>query len=176
MDTPAHDPVEERLVGELGLLGINYLARNTSEPVTRVRAPQDLLVALVQQPSSRVRTAVIAVLLAYPRFAEAMPDAIAQVSSKDYLTLKFFYTAAVILQRKYAAELEPIIGDRWNNLPDLFGMEFNLKHGSTPDELLIQLGQVHRMLTGLTVKWSGTYENVAHHLLRRWEVERKWNQ
>ncbi len=172
----SYDPIEESLVCELELLGIGYLARHTSEKISQRRAPEELLAALVKQPSSRVRTAVIAVLLANPRFADAMPDAIKRLSSSDQLTLKIYYTAAVILQRKYAAELISVIRDRWKNLPDLYGREFNLNPESSADDLLIELGHQHRYLTGLTVNWSGTYENVAHHLLRRWEVERKWNQ
>ena len=53
---------EERVVAELELLGIRYLSRYTSDRAERVRSPDILLADLVQQPSARVRAAVIAVL------------------------------------------------------------------------------------------------------------------
>ena len=56
----------------------------------------------MRQPSARVREAVIAVLLAHPAYAQAIPAALAQLSASEQLALRFFYNASVLLQRQYA--------------------------------------------------------------------------
>ncbi len=58
--TGANTHAEERLVAELEQLGVRYLSRLTNEKARRVRTPHKLLADLVQQPSSRVRAALIA--------------------------------------------------------------------------------------------------------------------
>ena len=93
---------EERLVAELELLGIRYLSRYTSDQAERIRPPDVLLADLVRQPSARVRAAVLAVLLAHPEYAEAVPTALQQLGPAERRTLRLFYTAAVLLQQEYA--------------------------------------------------------------------------
>jgi hypothetical protein len=166
---------EERLVAELDTLGVRYLSRQASLQVKQVRSPARFLADLIQQPSSRVRTAFIAVLLAKPDLARAVPTALARLKPKEQLTLKLLFTAAVLLQKKYADQLRLFLGERWQWLPDLYSTEFGLDAGKSPTELLKALGADHRRLTGITLNWTGTYENVAHHLLHRWEVEQQWN-
>jgi hypothetical protein len=63
--------------------------------------PSALLADLVRQPSARVRNAVIAVLLAYPDYAEAVPAALERLRPAEQQTLRLFYTAAVLLQQEY---------------------------------------------------------------------------
>jgi hypothetical protein len=167
---------EERLVAELEVMGIRYLSRLTATQVRHLRSPQQMLTDLVKQPSSRVRTAVIAIFLLHPDFCEALPGALDGLSPQDQQTLKFFYTAAVYLQRKHDARLQLYVGDRWRQLPDLFQQEFSFQPQASPDELLRQLGIKQREQTGIVANWAGTYENVAHHLLRSWELGQKWSQ
>lgn len=167
--------LEDRLVAELERLGIHYLARESIAPAKRVRSPERLISALIQQPSSRVRTAVIALLLAYPQFAEAIPAALERLERQDQQTLKLFYTATVYLQKKYAGQLQPFLAKRWVWLPDYFSEEMNLREETHPEKLLHQLGLRHRQLTGVVANWQGTYENVAQHLLHRWQLEQRWS-
>ena len=169
-------PMEERLVAELELVGIRYLSRQTTIQAKRVRSPQRLLAAVIQQPSSRVRTAVIAIFLANPKFAGSMPGALELLSVPERQTLKLFYTAAVYLQHKHALRLQAFLGERWQWLPDWYSAELNIQLGQPPDKLLTQLGHEQQRMSGIMANWTGTYENVAHHLLRRWELEQKWNQ
>ncbi len=169
-------PKEERLVAELERLGIRYLSRQTIIQAKRVRSPQRLIAALIQQPSSRVRTAAIAIFLANPIFAESLPGAMQLLSVSERQTLKLFYTAAVYLQHKHALRLQAFLGERWQWLPDWYSAELNIVGGQPPDELLTQLGHEQQRMTGIMANWTGTYENVAHHLMRRWELEQKWNQ
>lgn len=166
---------EERLVAELERLGVGYLSRQTDKKVSHPRAPQKLLADLVQQPSSRVRAALIALLLAHPSFSEHVPAALKSLPPGRAQTLKLFYTAAVLLQRQYAAPLQAYLGGDWHWLPDLFFAEFNLP-ACAPGDQLKALAKFHQQQTGVTLNWAGTYESAARNLLHRWELEQAWNQ
>lgn len=98
-----------------------------------------------------------------------------RLKPEEQLTLKLFYTAAVVLQKKHSERLRPFLAERWQWLPDLFSAEFDLPSSQLPEEILKALGAAHQQQTGKTLNWTGTYENVAHHLLHRWELERQWN-
>ena len=165
---------EERVVAELELLGIRYLSRHTSDRAESVRPPDVLLADLVRQPSARVRAAVIAVLLAHPDYADAVPAALQQLGPAERRTLRFFYTAAVLLQREYAGRLRAFVAGQW--LPDRFAVDLGLPDAALPRERLAALGRQHRQQTQAYINWVGTYENVARRLLRSWELEARWNQ
>jgi hypothetical protein len=167
---------QERLVAELETLNVRYLSRQTTVQAKKSRPPERLLADLIRQPNSRVRTAFIAVLLAQPELAQAVPAAMARLRPDEQLTLKLLYTAAVVLQKKYTVRLRLFLTDRWQWLPDLYSSELGLVIEQPPDELLLALGTAHRQKTGIVLNWTGTYENVAHHLLHRWELESQWNQ
>ncbi len=158
---------EDQLVAELELLGIHYLSRLTCYQASEVRAPDTLLADMVQQPSARVRQAVIAVLLMHPDYAQAVPDALQQLPPPAQLTLHLLYTAATLLQRKCADQLRPLLARRWQWqwLPDLFSAEIDLPSSGSVDQKLVALGQRHRHLTGAVVNWTGTYQNVVQHLV-----------
>jgi len=167
---------EEQIVAELELLGIRYLSRQTPEVATQVRPPDHLLADMVRQPSARVRAAVIALLLAHPEFAEAAPAALQRVGPAEQITLRMFYTAAVLLQQTYGQRLLSALGPRWRVLPDLFSGELGLSPNGPARERLTILGKQHRRTTRMDVNWAGTYENVAQRLLHSWEVEASWNR
>jgi predicted nucleotidyltransferase len=168
--------MEEELVAELELLGIRYLSRQSSYQANGVRPPAALLADLVRQPSARVRAAVIAVLLAHPEYAEAVPEALEQLHPDDRLTLQSFYAAAMLLQQEHAHRLRAFLGARWRPLPDVpeAASQLNLPDVGTPAERLAWLGREHRRRSGTMVNWAGSYEQVAQRLMRRWEVERQW--
>jgi len=175
---PADDPLpaEDMIVAELEQLDIRYLSRQGSDAGTQMRPPVELLADLMRQPSARVREAVIAVLLAHPAYAQAIPAALAQLSAHEQSALRFFYSAAVLLQQQYGDALRPYIADRWQWLPDLFSQELGLPGSGTPRERLERLAVVHRAYTRSAINWAGTYENVARKLVRRWSLEHRWNQ
>jgi hypothetical protein len=167
---------EDQIVAELEQLDIRYLSRQSSDTGARVRPPATLLADLMRQPSARVREAVIAVLLAHPAYAQAIPAALAQLSPLERSALRFLYSAAVLLQQQYADALLPYIADRWQWLPDLFSQELGLPGSGTPRERLERLGAVHRAHTRSAINWTGTYDNVARKLVRRWSLEHRWNR
>jgi hypothetical protein len=170
------DEEEEQIVAELELLDIRYLSRQSPEAATQARPPDRLLADMVRQPSARVRAAVIALLLAHPDCAEAMPAALRRVGPAEQTTLRMFYTAAVLLQQMYGPRLLALLGPRWQALPDLYSGELGVPSTGSPSQRLNLLGQQHRRQTGIAVNWAGTYESVAQKLLRSWELEVSWNR
>jgi hypothetical protein len=129
---------EERLVAELAQLGVNYLSHQENVE-TIPRLPRTILAELVHQQSSRVRTAIISLLLANPQYDYQIPAALERLGVSDSLTLKLFYTAAVFLQQKYAELLKKFSRSSWIELPDLFSSELAIS-GKSVQERLIALG------------------------------------
>jgi hypothetical protein len=166
---------EECLVVELEQLGVRYLSHQSSQGAEPLHTPEQLLAKLVQQPSSRVRTALIALLLAHPDYSEYVPEAIKILPPEQAQTLKFFYTAAFLLQQEYVTKLQPFLGNSWRWLPDLFSSELKLAH-SSPKNQLDELAGIQAEFSQMQLNWKGTYDNAARHLLRHWKIEQTWNR
>ena len=178
---PTQDPAlqrEEQIVVELERLGVRYLSRQAPIAAPGKFAPVELLAELIRQPSSRVRAALIALLLAHPEYALHVPAALKRLVPPEAESFKVFYTAAVLLQEQYAAPLRVYLNrseQRWKQLPDLFSGELHVT-GSTAPERLKSLGQIHAQRTGIRLNWTGSFENAARHLLRRWDLEGQWSR
>jgi hypothetical protein len=69
----------------------------------------------------------------------------------------------------------PFLGVKWKRLPDLFSKELGVTVVPAKEQLK-KLAQAHAELTKTELNWMGTYDNAARHLLRRWEMEKEWNQ
>ncbi len=164
--------IEENLVAELARLGIRYLSRLSDVQAKRAIAPSNLIADLTRQPSSRVRAALISLFLAQPEYAKYVLAALKQVNEKEAITLKFFYAAATLLQRKYA---DKFLTGKVPNLPDLFLRELGIS-GVSIEEQLSKLEKKHQEVSGQYINWKGSYENAARHLLRQWELEKRWNE
>jgi hypothetical protein len=167
---------EEQIVAELALLGVTYLSRLTGDKAASSRDACQMFVDLVHQPSSRVRTAVIALLLEHPEFAEVIPSAVNRLRATNRTVLKLFYTAAVYLQYKYADLLQEIQGKEIFWLPDLYSSELGIPIDISIDERLKELGLRQQTMTGKIANWNGTYDNVARHFIRHRQLEIQWNQ
>jgi hypothetical protein len=76
---------EDRVVAELSLLGVNYLSRLTVVKIDHPWPVEKLLADLMRQPSSRVRTATITLLMAHPEYAGFMPVAVGRLRSSHRL-------------------------------------------------------------------------------------------
>jgi len=160
---------EEQVVAELERLGVRYLMRLSHITSRQNYPPVELIADITWQPSSRVRNALVSLFLAKPEYSAYIQQALRQVDQQQAILMKSFYTAAVLLQRKYANKCPDII------LPDLFSKEL-LVSGITPDEQLCSLGKKHQEISGRNINWQGTYENAAKHLFRRWELEKEWSK
>jgi hypothetical protein len=169
---------EERLVAELELLGVRYLSRQSTYQANSVRPPAALLADLVRQPSPRVRAATIAVLLARPEYAEAVPAALDRLKPEEAFPLRAYYAAAMLLQQQNANRLRSLMGSRWRPLPELSEVTegLNLPSQATPLERLAALGRENRQRSEKTVNWVGSYEKVARRLIRSWELESQWER
>jgi hypothetical protein len=155
---------EEQIVAELAFLGVHYLSRNIDVGPVLLHPAHQLIADLIRQPSSRVRTALIALLVLHPDFDQSVPAALASLRASNRITFKCLYTAAVILQRKYWQELQ---SNQEGVLFDWFGKELGVMPAAPPEEQLHVLATRHQNLTGSYINWTGTYENVIHHLLRQ---------
>ncbi len=164
---------EEQIVGELARLGVTYLSRKTKREVPWAYKPDELLRQVVRQPSSRVRVALISLLLARPEYSRYAITALNGLNPEESLRFRAFYTAAVILQQKYARELRAKHRGQWLKLPDLFSNSLGLSDDPSQNQLL-ELAHIHARISGDDINWSGTYENALHLLLKRWEAEEKW--
>lgn len=67
----------------------------------------------------------------------------------------------------YAKQFQKSQGLNFTWLPDLFSIEFGPSKNLPLERDLEKLGIRHQELTCVVVNWTGTYENVALHLLRR---------
>jgi hypothetical protein len=167
---------EDQLVAELHQLGITYLSNRPTGALKNPRSPEKILAATVCQPSSRVRTAVIALLLLHPGYAAFVPTAVGLLKERQRQLLKLLYTAAVHLQRLYQSDLIPLMNTSWTWLPDLFGEELGVAPTLAPQDALQQLGIRHQEITHSMANWAGTYKNTAQHLIRYKQREAQWNQ
>jgi hypothetical protein len=174
LENPMVYEQEDRFVAELARLGVGYLSRQGSDVLQKTPSPDILMANLICQPTSRVRVAVISLFLAHPEYAGYVPTAIKYLPAEQAQTLKIFYSAAVLLQKQYARSLRPFLGAKWKWLPDLFSQEFGWT-SLLPKEGLKKLAQTHAELTKTNLNWAGTFYNAARHLLRRWQMEQKWN-
>lgn len=167
---------EDQFVAELNQLGVTYLSNRLITLPKSPRSPEQILADSIQQPSSRVRTAVIALFLLHPSYAEYLPTALGFLNENQRQLLKIFYTAAVYLQRLYENDLTNTLGSEWMWLPDLYGEDFGILSTFSPQEAIQQLGIRHQQITHSLTNWTGTYKNVVHHLIRYKQRESQWNQ
>lgn len=163
-------------MAELHQLGITYLSNRPNTSLQRRRPIEQLLADCVRQPSSRVRTAVIALVLLHPGYAAFIPGALSLLDENQRQLLKLFYTAAVHLQRLYQNDLVLMMNSEWVWLPVLFGEEFRISQALAPDVAIQQLGIRHQEITHTFSNWSGTYRNVTHHLIRHKHLEAQWSR
>lgn len=178
METVSRESIadEDQLVAELHQLGITFLSNRLIASSKSPRSPERILADAIKQPSSRVRTAVIALFLLHPNYAEDVPTALSLLNQNQRQLLKLFYTAAVHLQHLYQSDLIAITGSKLVWLPDLFGEELGISSNLLPEDAIRQLGIKHQEITHSLTNWSGTYKNVVHHLIRYKQREAQWNQ
>ncbi len=167
---------EDLLVVDLSLLGITYLSNRIPQLSNPLHTPAQILAHCVRQPSSRVRTAVIALFLLHPEFSNELPASLLLLDEEQRQLLSIFYTSAVYLQRLYQDQLLLIMPDGWMWLPNYFGPDFGILPDTPPREAIQQLGKKHQLITRSGTNWAGTYENAALHLLRYKQREQQWNQ
>lgn len=165
----------DRLVTELNRLGVHFVTGGEPEGLVLPLSPVELLAGLTAQPEARLRLALIPLLLVHSELATAVPEALARLAEREQLTLKLFYTAAVILQQGHAEQLRSLLG-WYDPLPDRFATELGIPTAGDWVGRLKHLGGRHQTLSGLAINWVGTYHHAAARLLKQLSLEGQWSR
>jgi hypothetical protein len=164
----------DRLVTELNRLGVHFLTGGEQGWAGSPLSPTELLASLAVQSEARLRLALIPLLLVHPELTAAVPEALTQLSKPAQITLKLFYTAALLLQQLHARQLRDLLG-KYDSLPDRFAEELGVPITGDPITRLKHLGKQHQTLTGLRINWVGTYHHAAERLLKQLSLEVQWS-
>ncbi len=159
---------EEQLVSELWAWDVRFLMGQQPSPPPLL-PPANLIAALAQSENARVRLSLIPVFLRHPEFsAETEKADETLLTGSSQLVLRFYYTAAVILQGKYWERLNNLFS-RQTRLPDLFSKKIGVVINEDHDESLSNLSKRHQILSGHFFNWLGTYEHAAERLIKHME-------
>ncbi len=156
----------------LNVLDVPFVQAGSCPTPSEMPEPVDLLVSLVEYGEARLRSALIPLLLCHPEFAQEATSAAGRLSVSDRSAFICFYTAAALLQRKYASRLATL-GIDSRQLPHHFSADLGLPDGSDPDQALRRLAAHHRALSGKAINWLGTYEHAAERWLTHMEHRRE---
>lgn len=108
-----------------------------------------------------------------PIVTEPLPAALLPLNHVQQCRLKLFYTAATLLQRVHQEQLRQYIPN-YRSLPDLFAGSLGLELTAPPRIQLQQLSDRHRVLSGITANWLGSYTYAAERLFSRLAKETAW--
>ncbi len=158
---------DERLISELWARDVRFLMGEQLTPEPTLD-PAYLIVSLAQSHDARLRMALIPLFLRHPEFAKDVIVADERLSPAEQLYLRFYYTAAVLLQKKHRERLAKIFGKQ-TPLPDLFSEKLGFSPGNDIDESLARLGKHHQTLSGQIINWLETYQHSAERLIKYME-------
>ena len=119
------DKLRETLVAELRERGVTYLAPSDAVATEPIPSTDGLLVALLDQPDSRLQLALIPLLLRHPELASRVPLLVTEIEPRLAIELQTLYMAAVYLQRLWKTRLGFYL-DTSILLPDLFSRQMAL--------------------------------------------------
>ena len=162
---------DDQLVSELWARDVRFLMGEQLTPKPLLE-PAHLIASLAESGDARVRLSLIPLFLRHPEFASEAKSAdriLALQTAK--LVLRFFYTAAVLLQRKYWEQISEIIGES-QKLPDLFSSLLGMAQVDKPQKALAQLADRHKTISGRQINWIGTYEHAAKVWLKEMELHK----
>ena len=115
----------ESLVAALRDRGISYLAPSDAVAREVIESHEQLLCALLQQHDSRLRLAIVPLLLLHPGISASVFELVARLDGVASLDLQTLYMAAVYLQRNWRSLLSIYLDDM-TLLPDLFSQQMGL--------------------------------------------------
>lgn len=118
-------PLRETLVAKLREQGIQYLAPSDAKATEAVATNDALIAALLEQTDSRLKLAVIPLLIRHPELANSVTALVNQLDGQLATELRTLYTAAVYLQRLWKTRLSFYL-DSTPLLPDLFSQQLGL--------------------------------------------------
>jgi len=132
--------------------------------------PPELIAALSRHTEPRFREALISLFIRHPEYASFVPSIAASLDTAAGEVLRYFYTAAVYLQRFWLGTLSLYMGD-FQLLPDFFGQ--TVFHLPAPDVYygesgLRALADLQKQQTGF--EWLAVYHSVMKLLLEQFRL------
>lgn len=115
----------DALVAALRDRGVAYLAPSDAVAREMPESNEQLLRALLHQDDSRLRLAIVPLLLRHPEISASVPDLAVGLDETASLELQTLYMGAVYLQRNWWSRLR-IYLDEMTLLPDLFSHQMGL--------------------------------------------------
>jgi hypothetical protein len=164
----------EHLVAELDRLGVEFLRRSDPDQRYLSLKPARLLAGLAASLEARLRLALIPLLLWRPDSAKSVVKAASRLPADALLSLRCYYTAAMLLQPEYADRLHRL-GARSERLPDLFSASLSLPNSGQPGQLLKMLAEHQAELSGEKINWLGTYRHAIDSFVSFKEKELVWS-
>lgn len=168
-------PSEAALAAELERLGLRFVTSSAEDALPFALSPKDLIAALAGCKEARLRMALIPLFIAHPEYSRFAALVSEDLVEQAQITLVCYYTAAVLLQRKYAQRLLQL-GLEVRELPDIFGHSLALPLNSSADDLLLRLAEQQAQMSGRPINWYGTYEHAFERFIRRLELEAQWRK
>lgn len=169
------DDETERLIAELRARGIAYLSGGHDPQVAAQMAadplpPVELIPRLAGSQESRVRNALIALLLLHPDLADVVPDALARADPATAEQIVVLALAALYLSHLWSTRLALALGFR-PVLPEERWARFWRERGlPAPSEFHGELGlralqEAERLRRGLPLNFLGDWQNQVDRLL-----------
>lgn len=163
---------EDQLVSELWARDVQFLRGRASLLSATLLSDAELIASLAESSDPRVCFSLIPLFLRHPEYSAWVREANKLLATKSsQITLQFYYTAAVFLQKKYLQRIQNIMGEQ-KLLQDLFSKELGVTPDAEPSRALAQLAEQHHLSTGQFVNWLGTYEHAADVWLRQMELQK----
>ena len=166
-------PSDAALAAELERLRVRFVTSSAEDALPFALSPEELIAALASSKEARLRLALIPLFISHPEFSPFVSKVSEELAGQAQITLVCYYTAAALLQRKYARRLDQL-GFDLTELPNLFGGHLKLPLSEDVDVLLLRLGQYQARMSGRSLNWYGTYEHAIERLTRRMELEAVW--
>jgi hypothetical protein len=163
-------PSGAALAWQLERLGLPLVSVGAEDAPPSTLSTEALIAALAGSEEARLRMALIPLFIAHPEYARYVPLVGQRLAGQAKVTLVCYYTAAALLQRKYAQRLKQL-GINSTKLPDVFGDSIGLPPSGDPDALLLKLAAQHALMSGRALNWHGTYLHAVERFIRRMELE-----
>jgi hypothetical protein len=163
---------EDQLVSELWARDVQFLRGRTPLPSISLLPNAKLVASLADSTDPRICFSLIPLFLRHPDYSSCVLEANKSLTTRSsQITLQFYYTAAVFLQKKYLERIQRIMGEQ-TQLKDLFSTELGITSDMEPNRALAQLAEQHYLSTGQFINWLGTYQHAADVWLRQMELQK----
>jgi hypothetical protein len=173
--TNAPTPTNAILTTTLDQLGVYFIVGQPDTQPEIAESPVALLRGLASSDEARLRLALIPLFLKRPEYAMYVEDTLSGLSPIAQHFLRFYYTAAQLLQQKHYQTLTELFGNL-AILPSLFEDTLDLNSTEPPDVHLQQLAKEQARLIGKPLNWYGTYEHAYTRLVQHSRRRLQWSR